>query len=88
MPAIQGWAVAGKSWAALAGSLLTLLVPLILRVADLLPPPWPEVIGAVIAVLTAFGVYQAPYQPVGGSSGSTYNPPQTPPNPSSPWPTS
>lgn len=83
---VQGWAVAGKSWAALLGSLLTLLIPLVLRVADLLPPPWPAVIGAVIAVLTAFGVYQAPYQPV-NSSGTQYNPPPSDDSPS-PWPTS
>jgi len=54
-----------KTWVALAGSILSFVVPLIVSVQDLLPPPWPAVIGAVIALLTAAGVYKAPYLPPG-----------------------
>lgn len=54
-----------KTWIALAGSALTFVVPLIVSVEDYLPSPWPSVIGGVIAVLTAVGVYKAPYVPPG-----------------------
>jgi L-lactate permease len=52
-----------KTWVGLVGSVLTFVVPLIVSVEDYLPSPWPGVIGAVLAVLTALGVYKAPYQP-------------------------
>ena len=86
---IQGWKVAGKSWTAFIGSLLTLIIPILLQFSPMFPPPWPAVIGAVIAVLTAFGVYHAPYQPVGRNAAGSVtplNPPTTGGN--SPWPTS
>lgn len=54
-----------KTWVGLAGSLLAMVVPLALEVSDSLPAPWPVVIGAVVAVLTALGVYRAPYTPSG-----------------------
>lgn len=56
-----------KTWVAVVGGLLTVIVPLILSVATYLPDPWPAVIGAVVALLTALGVYKAPYKPEGTS---------------------
>lgn len=54
-----------KTWIALAGSLLSVAVPLLITASDHLPAPWPAVIGGVIALLTATGVYRAPYMPKG-----------------------
>ena len=88
---LHGWTVAGKSWTAFLGSLLTLLIPLLLQFSPMFPPPWPAVIGAVIAVLTAVGVYHAPYQPVGRNSATVTPlnlPPVGGPSGNSPWPTS
>ena len=42
------------------------------------------VIGAVIAVLTAVGVYHAPYQPVNKAQSQPYSPPDVTGN--NPWP--
>ena len=64
MTQLQGWSVAGKSWTALIGSALTFLIPTIVQMSTSWPEPWPAVIGAVVAVLTAVGVYHAPYRPV------------------------
>jgi len=64
MVGLQGWQVAGKSWVALIGSLLTFVIPWLVQVSAGLPAPWPALIGAIVALLTAFGVYQAPYKPV------------------------
>ncbi len=64
MTRIQGWQVAGKSWAALIGSLLAVAIPALVQASHSMSAPWPAVIGAVVAVLTAIGVYQAPSQPV------------------------
>jgi protein-S-isoprenylcysteine O-methyltransferase Ste14 len=50
-----------KTYVALAGSLLSFVVPLVVSVEQYLPPQWAAVIGGVIALLTAFGVYHAPY---------------------------
>lgn len=58
------WSVAGKAWTGLAGSAAAFLVPWLLQVATTLPSPWPEVAGAVVAVMTWLGVYHAPYAPV------------------------
>lgn len=76
---LQGFAVAGKSWVALLGSLLTFIVPWIVQYSSLLPPPWPSLIAAAVALATAIGVYHAPYQPV-AQQGSA----PTPTN--NPWP--
>lgn len=76
---LQGWAVAGKSWVALVGSLLTFIIPWIVQISAGLPEPWPAIVGGVVALLTAVGVYHAPYQPAPGRNG-------TPPK--NPWPTS
>lgn len=54
-----------KTIVGLVGALLSFLVPLITSVQDYLPAPWPAVIGVVLSVLTALGVYKAPYQPQG-----------------------
>lgn len=75
-----------KSWWALGGSLLAALIPLALQVSSVLPPPYPAIIGGVIALLTALGVYQAPYKP-----DNTALVPTTPAPPpyaggASPWP--
>ena len=77
MTHLQGWQVAGKSWVALLGSMLTLIIPTLVQASYSLSAPWPAVIGAVVAVLTAVGVYEAPYKPV---------PPKDAPPPSTPWP--
>ena len=80
MTQLQGWAVAGKSWVALFGSLLTFVIPTLVQMSTTWPEPWPAVIGAVVAVLTAIGVYHAPYRPVPGSrQAAQYVPP-------TPWP--
>ena len=76
---LQGWQVAGKAWTGLIGSLLTFIVPWVVQVSAGFPAPWPALIGAAVALATAVGVYQAPYQPVaGGSTGGD----------GTPWPTS
>ena len=54
-----------KTYIALVGGALGFLVPFILEATEGLPAPWPAVIGAVVWLLTAFGVYQAPYKPEG-----------------------
>jgi hypothetical protein len=52
-----------KTYVGLIGSLVTFIAPLALSVSDALPAPWPAVIGGVLAVLTALGIYKAPYKP-------------------------
>jgi hypothetical protein len=52
-----------KTWVGLVGSVVTFVAPLVLSVSDALPSPWSAVIGAVLAVLTALGIYKAPYLP-------------------------
>lgn len=54
-----------KTLVGLVGSLITFLGPFILQSTDALPAPWPAVIGVVFAVLTALGIYRAPYKPSG-----------------------
>lgn len=54
-----------KTWIAAIGGALTVIVPIVLSVSTNLPEPWPAVISAVVAVLTAVGVYKAPYRPEG-----------------------
>lgn len=54
-----------KTWVAAVGGALTVIVPIVLSVSTNLPEPWPAVISAVVAVLTAVGVYRAPYRPEG-----------------------
>lgn len=54
-----------KTWVGLVGAVLTFVVPLILSVEDYLPSPWPAVIGGALSVLTALGIYKAPYKPTG-----------------------
>lgn len=51
---------AAKAWLSLLGGLLTVVIPLLVQVSGSLPEPWPAVIGAVVAVLTALGVYRVP----------------------------
>lgn len=78
---LQGFAVAGKAWTALLGSLLTFIVPCVVQYSTSLPAPWPSLIAAAVALATAVGVYHAPYQPAGqakSQGGSSSNP----------WPTS
>lgn len=70
--------IAAKAWVSLVGSLLTVIIPLLVQVSASLPQPWPSLIGAIVALLTAFGVYRVPNKPA--SSGS----PATGPTP---WPT-
>ena len=52
-----------KAWVALIGSVLSLIIPYVLAISESLPEPWPAVIGVAVAVLTALGVYRAPYKP-------------------------
>lgn len=54
-----------KTIVGLVGTGLSFLVPLILEVSSDLPDPWPAVIGVVLWLLTALGIYHAPYKPVG-----------------------
>lgn len=56
-----------KAWTALVGSALSVVIPLILQVSQFLPPPYPALIGGAIALLTAIGVYKAPYLPPGAT---------------------
>ena len=76
---LQGFAVAGKSWVALLGSLLTFIVPWIVQYSSLLPPPWPSIVAAVVAIATAVGVYHAPYQPVSTANSGKHET-------NNPWP--
>lgn len=86
-----------KSWVGLVGSLLTFAVPYVVGAEQYLPSPWPAVIGVALAVLTALGIYKAPYV----ASGQTLAPdtaevaaaakvstatPATPPSPGRSWP--
>lgn len=52
-----------KTLATIIGTGLSFVVPLLLNVTDSLPAPWPAVIGVILWVLTALGVYHAPYLP-------------------------
>lgn len=54
-----------KTWVGLVGSVVSFVLPFALESADLLPTPWPAVLGALAAVLTALGIYKAPYRPRG-----------------------
>lgn len=51
---------AAKAVVALIGSALSFIIPLLLQVSVALPAPWPALIGALVAVLTALGVYRVP----------------------------
>ncbi len=42
------------------GAALAFIIPLILQVSTALPPQWQAVIGAVVTLLTAVGVYKVP----------------------------
>lgn len=52
-----------KAWVGLVGTFFTLVAPALLQASTSLDAPWPAVIGAVFAVATALGIYQAPYRP-------------------------
>ena len=54
-----------KTWIGFVGALLSFAGPFVLESADLLPTPWPAVIGVVFAVATALGIYRGPYKPTG-----------------------
>lgn len=54
-----------KTYVGLIGAGLSFLVPFVLEATEGLPAPWPAVIGAVLWILTALGVYKAPYKPTG-----------------------
>lgn len=78
-----------KAWVGLAGTILTLVLPYVLEAVAFLPQPWPIVAGGVVALLTAFGIYKAPYVPPGAVVVPT--PPVLPYSPptgeyQSPWP--
>lgn len=49
-----------KAVVGLIGSLLTFIIPFIVQISGALPPQWQAVIGGVVALLTAFGVYKVP----------------------------
>jgi hypothetical protein len=51
---------ATKSWVAVVGGLLAVLIPLVLQIVVYLPPQWAAGVTGVIALLTAFGVYKVP----------------------------
>lgn len=75
---LHGWAIAGKSWVALFGALLTFIIPTLVQISTSFPEPWPAVIGGVVAILTAVGVYHAPYSPAPSKSAQQS---------ATPWPT-
>ena len=77
---LQGWSVAGKAWVGLVGALLTFIIPTLVSMSTSWPEPWPAVISAVVAILTAVGIYHAPYS--AAPSSRTGAPPKNP------WPTS
>lgn len=52
-----------KPWVGFVGSLLTLVVPFVLQSQQYLPTGVNLGIGGVLAVLTALGIYKAPYAP-------------------------
>lgn len=79
---MHGWSIAGKAWAGLIGSFLTFIIPWVVQESEHLPQPWPYVIAAVVAILTAVGIYHAPYSPAPGSPAKTSAPG------TSPWPSS
>lgn len=54
-----------KAYVGLVGSFLTFIVPSVVEYTANLDQPWPTIIGAVVALLTALGVYKAPYKPGG-----------------------
>ena len=54
-----------KTWVGLLGSALSFAVPYLLQVTDTLPAPWPAVIGVVLFILSALGIYKAPYARTG-----------------------
>jgi len=54
-----------KPLVGLVGSALTFIIPTVLDYSTSLPNPWPWVIAAVVALLTALGIYRAPYKPEG-----------------------
>jgi len=56
-----------KAWVGLIGSVLTLVIPWVAEIAVDLPQPWPLVVGGAVALLTALGVYRAPYVPPGAA---------------------
>ena len=54
-----------KAWVGLFGTIVTLFGPQILADVAQLSSPWPTVAGILFAVLTALGIYRAPYKPKG-----------------------
>lgn len=50
-----------KTYVGLLGSLLAVGVPIVLELSAHLPPQYQLGVGGVIALLTAFGIYHAPY---------------------------
>lgn len=54
-----------KAVVGLIGSALSFAVPYILEVTNGLSAPWPVVVGVVLFILTALGIYKAPYVPPG-----------------------
>lgn len=86
-----------KSWVALVGSLLSFALPLLASVQNLVPEPWPAVIGGVCALGTWIATRLTPNHPANTSlvpndqiislpNGVGYSPvpdvPQAPPPPS------
>lgn len=47
------------------GAVLSFAVPYIVEVQNILPSPWPVIIGIVFAILSGLGIIQAPYKPTG-----------------------
>ena len=88
---LHGWTIAGKSWTAFLGGILNILIFAITQFAFALPPQWVVIIQAIVTVLTAVGVYHAPYSPVGRASAPVTllnSPTVGGPFTGSPWPTS
>lgn len=74
-----------KAWVGLIGAALTALIPYVLTVSTVLPEPWPAVVGGFIALLTALGVYHAPYVQPGTAVVAVTAPAPPVPPPSGPY---
>lgn len=75
-----------KAWVGLLGSALSFVVPYVLEVTDSMPSPWPAIIGVVLFILSALGIYKVPNTPPGSvvvvdprieSPAGNYPPPVT-----------
>lgn len=82
------FAQTAKTWTSLIGTIITLVIPYLLQISPSFPAPWPAIVAAILAILTAFGVYKVPNAP--GNRHNPMSPAQNPvfSNYDFPWPKS